>query len=206
MILFDVHVICAGNFGREVAAFVPECLPSGEYRLASVRDLFVDQPFTAAPTDRFVIATSDPILRLRLGAHLAAHRAELVSLVHPRAYVASSASIGAGCLVLPLSFVGVNARLAPNVAINVQATVGHDVELGPGCMVQPHAMLAGRVTAGRACLFSAHSFVAAGLSVGENSRLAPGVMVSRSIAADSLAAGNPATARVLYRPLDELLR
>ncbi|GAB3368946.1 PglD-related sugar-binding protein [Massilia agri] len=80
-------------------------------------------------------------------------------LVHPRAYVAKSATLGAGAMVMAGAVVDVRASLGNIAVIWPGACINHDATVGENCFVSPNATLCGYVGLG------AHSFVGAGAAI-----------------------------------------
>ena len=88
------------------------------------------------------------------------------SLVHPRAYVAASAVLSYGCLVMAGAIVDRQAKLGQAVVVWPGACINHDVSIGDNTFVSPNATLCGFVRVG------AHSFIGAGAAVADNCVLA----------------------------------
>lgn len=146
-----------------------------------------------------VVAYGDP--QLRQDARLAVEKAggRLQSVVHPSAWVAPGASLGAGCIVAPGAFVGVNAQLGDNVLVNTLVSIGHDARVGNDTVLSPHAAVSGGCAVGSGVMCGTHATVVPGITVGDSCRLAAGCCVTRDVPAGSLAAGNPAKSRVMFR-------
>jgi sugar O-acyltransferase (sialic acid O-acetyltransferase NeuD family) len=88
------------------------------------------------------------------------------SLVHPRAYVAASAALSDGCLVMAGAIVDRHAKLGQAVVVWPGACINHDVSIGENTFVSPNATLCGFVHVG------AHSFIGAGAAVADRCVLA----------------------------------
>jgi sugar O-acyltransferase (sialic acid O-acetyltransferase NeuD family) len=206
---FVLYLAGAGGFGREVAAYVAEILAAG--RLPATLGGFLDDtgaeparfgcpvPVVATidgwrpgPDDRVVVAVGDPADRRLVAARLAALGARFVTLVHPTAWVAANARLGAGCIVAPLAAVGPHAEVGDHGVINVHAGVGHDVRLGACSVVAPHAVLNGFVTAGDGVLVGSSAVVTARLTLGAGARIAAGSVLYSDVPAGATAHGNPA--------------
>jgi sugar O-acyltransferase (sialic acid O-acetyltransferase NeuD family) len=93
------------------------------------------------------------------------HR-ETPALVHPKAYAAPSAVIGAGCFVMAGAIVDRQARLGEAVVLWPGACISHDVQIDDNCFISPNATLCGFVHVG------GHSFIGAGAAVADNCVLA----------------------------------
>lgn len=87
---------------------------------------------------------------------------ELVSIVHPRAYVSSSVALGAGTAVMALAMVGVDARVGQAAIINANATLDHDAVLGDFAHLGVGVQIAGGVQVG------ARAWLQAGCCAGYN--------------------------------------
>lgn len=93
------------------------------------------------------------------------------ALVHPRAYVAKSASVGLGCLVMAGAVIDVRARIDDAVVVWPAACINHDAQVGTNCFLSPNSTLCGFVQLG------ANSFVGAGAAVVERSNVPPGSFI-----------------------------
>lgn len=80
-------------------------------------------------------------------------------LVHPRAYVARTAHIGEGAMIMAGSLVDVGAQLGEIVVAWPGACISHDCVIGENSFISPNATLCGYVRLG------AHCFVGAGAAV-----------------------------------------
>lgn len=78
------------------------------------------------------------------------------ALIHPRAYVADTARIGEGAMVMVGAIVDVRAEICDLVVLWPGACINHDVNIGPNTFISPNATLCGFAQVG------AHSFVGAG--------------------------------------------
>ena len=86
--------------------------------------------FRASPSDRRrITATYDG--------------ADWATIVHDRAWVAPSASLGPGVVVLAGAIVNAGASIGAHALINSHAVVEHDVVVGPGTHVAPGAVIGG---------------------------------------------------------------
>jgi len=92
-------------------------------------------------------------------------------LIHPRAYVAEEAAVGAGCFVMAGAHVDVHARLGAACVLWPLACINHDTQVGANSFISPSATLCGFVQLGE------HSFVGAGAVVVDRVALPSGSFV-----------------------------
>ncbi len=114
--------------------------------------------------------------------------------VHARAFVAASATLGAGSQVLAQAAVGVEAVLGRACIVNTGATVDHECRLGDGVHVCPGAHLAGLVEVGQRATIGTGAVVLPRLRVGADARVGAGAVVTRDVPAGATVVGNPARA------------
>lgn len=104
------------------------------------------------------------------------------ALIHPRAYVAKSATVGEGSMLMAGSLVDVRAIVQDLAVVWPGAAISHDCVVGENCFVSPNATLCGYVTLG------AHCFVGAGAAIVDHCEVPPSTrikMLSSYIKADA---------------------
>ncbi len=214
----EVVIAGAGGFGHEVLRYAQEAASEGwPHKVVGFLDddpaalagrdtqLGVVGPLAGSPllAADVIIALGDPSVRRRVRLAVAAAGGRLLSLVHPRAYVATGARIGDGVIVAPQSFIGADSLVAANCVVNAQAAVGHDARVGVDAVLSPGAVLGGFAHVGEGALLGTRTTVNPGVRIGAWSRIAAGSVVTGDCVAGSLLVGNPAKGRVMFRSPDE---
>ena len=208
-----IVVAVAGGFGRELAAYArdagfeiagflhdleahPHSL-DGVHLGAEVRG--PAESYEPREDELVAIGLGEPAARRDLADLLLGRGANLATVIHPTAWVAPSARIGAGTVVAPFAFVGADAEISELTIVNTYASVGHDCAIGRSCVLSPYAVTNGWVTLEEGVLLATHSVVTPRTRIGARSAVSAGSVVFRDVKPDSLATGNPARARELYR-------
>lgn len=99
---------------------------------------------------------------------------EVVSIVHPRAWISPSAHIGQGVAVLAMAVIGTDARLGRGAIVNAGAVVDHDVCIGDFAHLGVGVNLAGGVQVGASAWLQAGCSAGYGVSVASGDVVAPG--------------------------------
>lgn len=208
-------IIGAGGYGRELREYVDDAHADGaQYRLEgflddSVSDLASDGsdlPILGTTADissftkaHFLIALGDPALRTMLRLKVSAASGKLGQVIHPTAQVARSAIVDEGTILCPFCLVAPHAKIAQNVSVNVYASIGHHATIGEDCVISPYTSILGGVDLGDRCFTGAHATVAPRVSVGPDSKVSAGSVATLDLPPGSLAVGNPARSRVMFR-------
>lgn len=130
--------------------------------------------------------------RLELQRWLAGRGYAPLAVVHPRAFVARDAVVGAGCQVLAHASVCAAAVLGESVIVNTGASVDHDCRIGDGVHVGPGAVVAGEVRIDAGAFVGAGAVVLPRLHLGAGAIVGAGAVVTRDVPAGTVVAGNPA--------------
>lgn len=91
------------------------------------------------------------------------------ALVHPRAYVAGSAIVGEGAMIMAGAIVDVRARLGELTVVWPGACINHDAIVGDNSFVSPNATVCGSAVIGRDSFLGAASAIADHVVVPPNS-------------------------------------
>ncbi len=210
--MVDLIIVGASAFARELLQYVQDArTETCDYRVkgfldddpeklgASDNEFAVEvigdtRSYEIEADDRFLISLGDPRLRRLLSHRLSNRGAQFFTHVHPTAYVARSARIGAGSIVGPFANVGSYAEIDEHVLLNLYSAAGHDTRVGSCSVFSPYSVANGGSTLGQQVFLGSHAVVTPNVRVGDQCQIAAGSVVYRDIPEQSLATGNPAKA------------
>ena len=98
-----------------------------------------------APTyEGIIISIGNNKMRRELIERLEAVGAPITTLIHPTAFVSSSAKIGTGSIVLPGAVIHTNAKVGKGCIISIGALIDHDCVVGDYCHIDAGAVCRSR--------------------------------------------------------------
>ncbi len=202
----NLIIIGAGGFALEVTAYAEDIAKAGT--ALTIKGFLDDTKAPGAfhagypilgPTDaaldpdaHYVIALGHTKHRTMLAAKLSAKGVRWARLVHPLAYIATSATLGTGCIIAPFAFIGPAVTLADQVVVNVHATIGHEARIGSCAVLSPYANINGAARLADGVFVGSSATVINGITVGARSKISAGAVVFNDVPPDTLARGNPA--------------
>ncbi len=102
---------------------------------------------------------------------------EVINLIHPKATVEPSTSMGRGNQIMAGAIVSSRARIGDNTIINCGSVISHDCTIGSHAHITPGAVLAGGVTIGEASVIGMAATIYLGVTIGKNVTIANGVHI-----------------------------
>ncbi|MEI7717894.1 MAG: hypothetical protein WCI78_17710, partial [Mycobacterium sp.] len=164
-------IIGGGGFGLELLTYLQGDIKSGALPadtgiallndseqcevltcVPGLRYLGAPGEFVAEPGDEALIAIGNPVHRKRLSALIRAREIPLGRYIHPTAWVAANARLGAGVILCPNVVVSAFATIGDNVAVNVFGGVGHGATVGAHTVMGPYSVINGDCVLGEGCL------------------------------------------------------
>lgn len=124
--------------------------------------------------------------RLAVFDRLCAAHFTCPTLVHPRAYVESSATVGDGCQVFFNAYVGSDTRVGFGCIVNTGAILSHDCVLGDYVNVSPGAILAGAVIVEERTLIGMGVTVNLGVHIGAGARIGNSAVIKADVPENSI--------------------
>lgn len=142
-----------------------------------------------------IVAVGDAQLRVQLTARCRQLGFDVVSVVHPMAYVSRFASLGPGCAAFAQSAINAGASIGAACIVNTAATVDHDCLIGEGVHICPGAHLAGSVQVGDRSWIGIGATIRQGITVGRDATVGAGAVVVADVPDGSTVMGVPARPR-----------
>ena len=207
-----ILVVGAGGFGRETLQWMRDAWPSqasliGGFLSDDVRRL--DGYYTGVGVlstvgdylpmggDYLVLGIGVPFARRRVAEELQSRGGRFLTLVHPRAVVASTATIGEGSIICPLAVVSDSATVGRFVLANYYASFGHDASAGDYAVLSPYATLGGNARIASDVFLGLHASVGPNVTVHARSKVSANSCALADTPADSIVYGVPG--RVVHR-------
>jgi len=128
-----------------------------------------------------------------------ADRKNWVTIAAPSSFIASSAKLGAGCVIYPNCFIGANARLGDGVFMLSGSVINHDCVIEDGVVITTGVTLAGSVKVKTRAYLGQSCTVKQFLTIGEKSLVGMGAVVTRDVPDGATVIGCPA--RVWEKPV-----
>lgn len=147
------------------------------------------------PIGPVALAIGNPVARERVYQRMIAAGCPAVTLVHPRAYVEPSATVGTGTFVAVGAVLGVECTVGVGVIVNTGASVDHDCVVEDFAHVAAGARLCGNVKVGRRTWVGVGSSVRQQITIGADTMIGAGSVVVRNFDSGVSAWGNPARVR-----------
>jgi sugar O-acyltransferase (sialic acid O-acetyltransferase NeuD family) len=198
----DLVIVGAGGFGREVwewsnaAGFV-------------VRGFVDDNPktdFTRLPApylgnvaeyrhqegEGFVCGIGKPATRRGVVGRMQQRGGSLVTIIHPTAIVAHTATIEAGCVICPFALISANAYVGVGSVVYYHSSVDHDARIGPWAQISGHCDIMGGAQLGEAVFLGSHAAILPGIRVGDDAVVGAGAVVTKDVPVGAVVCGVPA--------------
>ena len=118
---------------------------------------------------------------------------QFITVVHPKAIVASSAKLEEGVQVMAGAIIQPGVFVGENSIINTGASVDHDCTIGSHVHVAPRVALSGTVRVGDYAHLGTGAVVIQGIEIGAESMVGAGSVVVKDVADGSTVWGNPAS-------------
>lgn len=114
------------------------------------------------------------------------------TIIHPTAFLAGDAVVGAGSQILAMSAICASTCVGEAVIVNTKASVDHDCLIGNGAHIAPGATLAGEVKVGEFAFIGTGAIILPRVRIGAHAIIGAGAVVTNDVAEGQTVVGNPA--------------
>jgi sugar O-acyltransferase (sialic acid O-acetyltransferase NeuD family) len=207
-------IVGAGGFGREVLNWARNAWPADNGLIAGFLSAdrhahkgspfplpIIDSPDDYRPQagDACLLAIGIPRIRRAVADSLHDRGVQFLTLIHPSAIVAPSASIGPGSIICPHVIVSDQASLGRCVLMNYHSSIGHDASVGDFGVLSPYATLGGHAHIHEDVFMGLHATVGPGKTVGARSKISANSCALADAPPDSIIYGSPGRIRPLLQ-------
>ncbi len=147
----------------------------------------------ANPTDfEVIVGVGDQEIRGKIIELLAGLDCFYPVVVHPKAYVSDSATIGKGTVVFSNSYIGPEVQIGDFVIINTNTIVEHNACVSNSAILSPAVVLAGASLVGESTFIGMGTCVSDKVQIGDHCIIGANSFVNSDIPNHSKAFGTPA--------------
>lgn len=118
---------------------------------------------------------------------------KMISAVHPKAVIASSAVLSEGVAVMAGALINPGASIGANSIVNTGAIVEHDCVIEEHAHIATGAHLAGCVRVGASAHIGIGATVRQGIVIGPRAVVGAGAVVTKDVMPGAIVIGNPAS-------------
>jgi sugar O-acyltransferase (sialic acid O-acetyltransferase NeuD family) len=207
--MFDIIIVGAGGFGREVRQWARQLLVGPNYHFRGFID---DDPdidesilgsrvlgsirssknqYDIQNSDRFIYAIGNVDNKRSIVEGLQQRGAKFISLIHPTAVIAETATLGEGVVVCPFALVSDRAVISDFAMINFYASCAHDTQVGKYAILSPYATLNGYVELEDEVFLGTHATVTASCKIGCRTKISANSLAMADIPSNSIVFGVP---------------
>ena len=201
----DLVIVGAGGFGRETALMVDQMQSwnlVGFYDDGLQPGTMVNDQAVIGNINKLnevtsdlavVIAIADPSIRQQIAHSLKNEKLYFPTLLHPTVIAGHTANkFGKGCIITAGVILTTGITLGDFVIVNLATTIGHDVSIDHYTSIMPQCSISGSVKLGERCFVGSGSRILQGISIGDDSIVGAGAVVTKSFEANSKLVGVPA--------------
>ena len=140
------------------------------------------ETYEIQPDDVFVCALGEPEMRKKYVDMILKRGGKFISVIHPRAYIAPSVTIGVGCIIAPNTSISSNTKIGEHVYVGLNSAVCHDCIIGDFVSVSPGATVPGWCTIHQCCFLGVNATLIPHTELGADSPVyvAAGAVVTKS--------------------------
>lgn len=146
----------------------------------------------SAPERAAIVCTGDNFKKQRLTEQVVRLGYQVVSRIHPRAVVATTAQIGEGAIINAGAVIQPYAQLHKGVMVHAGVIVEHDNDIGDFVNLAPGARLAGWVTVKQRAYIYTGASVIPGKTIGVDAQVGAGAVVIDDVPDRAVVVGVPA--------------
>ena len=138
------------------------------------------------------VAIGESKIRMELIDRIKQYDYNLKTLIHPKAIISNSSSIGFGVAIFAGSVIQANVVIQDGVIINTSSSIDHDSKICSGSHICPGVHLGGNVSIGQNSWIGIGSVIKQNIRIGSNVVIGAGSVVINDVEDNKIVYGVPA--------------
>lgn len=190
------YIFGNGGHAKVVASLLEDTHSSFEFvTVNGDRNTISEEKFFAKPPKNasIYIGIGDNAIRTKLYLRLLDLGLQPATCIGKNTFIASSAQVDSGAVICPGSVIMAHSHVGINTIVNTLSSVDHDCLLGAHSQLTANVTLGGETKIGKNCFLGIKSATIPQISIGDNSIVMAGSLVTKSLPNDVLAGGSPAS-------------
>jgi len=204
----QIAIIGSGGFAREVLCLIQDINKlKNEYEILGFVDGSIQKgkmidgfPVIGSDDDVVnsqidaVLAFGEPHLKAKVAEKYKNGKVSFPTLIHPNVVIGNNYNVnyGKGCIICAGNILTTNIKLGDFVTLNLMCTVGHDTIIGNYSSFMPSVNISGEVTIDNCVYCGTGVKIINQTSIGENTIVGAGAVVTKALPANCTAVGIPA--------------
>ncbi|WP_201582620.1 acetyltransferase [Psychrobacter jeotgali] len=205
----SIYIIGASGFASEISEYISN---DNEYSVAGYFDknkndydkydfkspfLNLEKDFDFKEGDCAIISIAEPTIKGKIYREMKSRGVDLPTFISKQAYVSTKCIIGEASIICPFVAITSNARIGVNFHANIYSYVAHDCIIGDNVTFAPAVKCNGNVIIEDNVYIGTGAIIFQGkpdkpMVIGENSIIAAGSVVTKSVPKNTTVFGSPA--------------
>ena len=207
--MLSTYIMGASGFALEITEYLKN---DGNYEIGGYFDidqndynkygfsspfLHSEKDFNFKKNDNIIISIAEPKIKRNIYLEMENKNVNFLSFLSKYAYISSDCEIGEGAIICPFVTITSNAQIGINFHANIYSYISHD------CIIGNHVTLAPSVKCNGNVIIEDNVYIGTGaiifqgkdnepLIIGENSVVAAGSVVTKSVPKNTTVFGSPA--------------
>lgn len=167
-------------------------------RFEIINDLNMASEYFTSKSEEFILGLGNPSLRENMALEFSRRGGKLISVISSSAKVGSfNTSIGIGSIIMPGVIISNEVHIGKGVLINYNSTISHETHIGDYVEIACGVNIPGRCRIENKVFIGTNAVLNPDITIGENSVVGSGAVVTKNVPSNCIVAGNPA--KVLNR-------
>lgn len=141
----------------------------------------------------YVVTIGNNTIRRRIGTRIRKLGGNTITLIHPKATISSSSSIGNGVIIQAGALIWTKSKIDDDVIISPNAAISHHSRIGGGVLISMLSSVGSFVNVGKEAFIGMGATIMTGVnSIGSNAIVGAGAVVIRNVEENDTVVGVPA--------------